>query len=350
MLTENCAKLEIKSGAVIPYFLKCVLSTSIVQRQIQSHFIQTTIPKLGLERIANLKIPPIPSIPIQEQIINLEKHALKQRADKEAEAQSLLASIDGYVLAQLGIESFDAEDNSLQRRMFYTTANKTTGQRFDTFFHFPFVDKLESQVRQHHPRRLGEFILFMSGGATPLKDGGDLYYTEDASEGVPFLRVQNIQPDGLSLDDVVFINRKTHETSLKRSQVVGGDLLVTITGRIASACVAPKDFEGNINQHSVLIRTGDVETNRYLALYLNSFLGQKLALRRTTGGTRPALDYRSLRSIPVAFPDEKIRDHLIGFVNSIYQQAKGLRAEGRAIVERAKQEVEAMILGEESSR
>lgn len=76
-------------------------------------------------------------------------------------------------------------------------------------------------------------------------------------------------------------------------------MLVTITGRIASSAVAPEGFEGNINQHSVVIRTRNKSMSEYLAVFLNSTIGQKLAIKRTTGGTRPALDYKALIKIPV---------------------------------------------------
>ncbi|MCB0541072.1 MAG: restriction endonuclease subunit S, partial [Bacteroidetes bacterium] len=86
-----------------------------------------------------------------------------------------------------------------------------------------------------------------------------------------------------------------------RSQVKDGDLLVKITGvgRMAIASVAPKDFVGNTNQHMVVIRTGDRVVSEYLASYLNLDIVEKLATRRATGATRPALDYPALKSIPI---------------------------------------------------
>lgn len=130
-----------------------------------------------------------------------------------------------------------------------------------------------------------------------------MFYAQD---GIPFLRVQNILPEGLSLKDVIYINEETHNGFLKRSKVSEDNLLVTITGRIASSCVAPRGFDGNINQHSVVIKTENREISETLAAFLNSTFGQNLALRRTTGGTRPALDYVALKSIPIVFKPEMV--------------------------------------------
>lgn len=84
------------------------------------------------------------------------------------------------------------------------------------------------------------------------------YYVEKEN-GIPFLRVQNLSPTGiLEFDDCKYINEETHNGMLKRSQVKEGDLLVKITGvgRMAVASVAPVGFEGSINQHVCVIRTG----------------------------------------------------------------------------------------------
>ncbi|HIP49611.1 MAG TPA: restriction endonuclease subunit S, partial [Lutibacter sp.] len=125
---------------------------------------------------------------------------------------------------------------------------------------------------------------------------------------IPFLRVQNLSYTGfLKLDNCKYINKETHNNYLKRSQVLGGDLLVKITGvgRMAIASVAPEGFVGNTNQHMVVIKTKDRQTSEILAAYLNTDIGEMLATRRATGGTRPALDYPALLSIPIIF-DTKI--------------------------------------------
>ncbi len=170
--------------------------------------------------------------------------------------------------------------------------------RLDPFFYKTDLREVDNFVRSRARKKLGDFALGICGGATPLKSDGDKYYAQ-ADDGVPLLRVQNITEEGVNFKDLIYINRQTHQDYLARSRVFGDDLLVTITGRIASAAVAPQEFEGNINQHSVVIKTRGREVAEYLAVFLNSNVGRNLALKRTTGGTRLALDYGALRGIPV---------------------------------------------------
>jgi len=168
----------------------------------------------------------------------------------------------------------------------------------------------------------------MAGGMTPSITDQDKYYS-DENEGIPFLRVQNIAPDGFKLDDCNHINQETHNRLLKRSKVFGGYLVVKITGvgRMAISSVAPAGFEGNINQHLVSIKTKDFETSEIIAAFLNSDIGEMLASRRATGGTRPALDYEALKSIPIVFKPE-----IVALLKAAYQVKNTKESEAFDIV------------------
>ncbi len=182
--------------------------------------------------------------------------------------------------------------------IFLVTRSEVEG-RFEAEFYRPSIRLLENKVRAKSKKKLKDFCTRMASGATPPVTEEDTYYS-DIENGVPFLRVQNLQTNGeLSLKDVKHINKYTNDTMLKRSQVSEFDLLVKITGvgRMAIASVAPEGFKGNTNQHMVVIKTAQRDMSRYLARYLNLDMVEKLATRRATGATRPALDYPALKSL-----------------------------------------------------
>lgn len=183
----------------------------------------------------------------------------------------------------------------------FTVKKTDLDKRWDPFYFQPDLVKLEAQVKAKTSLRLRDFVRFKAGGATPLKSEGDQHYT-DAKDGIPFIRVQNLSTTGqLNLAEVKHITKATHEGMLARSQLSGGELLVKITGvgRMAVASVVPDGFSANINQHIVAIKTANVEESKSLAAYLNLDFVEQLASRRATGGTRPALDYPALLSIPI---------------------------------------------------
>lgn len=173
--------------------------------------------------------------------------------------------------------------------------------RLEPNYYRPSISSLEKKVRSLATKSLRDYAYSISGGATPKKTEAEKYYS-DSDNGIPFLRVQNLQTTGeLSLDGCLYINQETHNGLLKRSQVSEGDLLIKITGvgRMAIASVAPKNFIGNTNQHMVVVKTGDAALSKYLAHYLNLDIIERIASRHSTGGTRPALDYPSLKGIPI---------------------------------------------------
>lgn len=187
-----------------------------------------------------------------------------------------------------------------QDKIFIVKKSEIEG-RLEPDFYKPSIASLEKKIRLLSTKRLRSYAQSFVGGATPSKREYEKYYSESET-GIPFLRVQNLQTTGeLLLDGCVYINEDTHNGLLKRSQVSEGDLLVKITGvgRMAIASVAPKDFVGNTNQHMVVIKTGNSAVSKYLAHYLNLDIIEKITSRHSTGGTRPALDYPSLKNIPI---------------------------------------------------
>lgn len=142
----------------------------------------------------------------------------------------------------------------------------------------------------------GDVIESISGGATPLRANEDQY----TDSGIKFLRIQNITPVGFDFSDVKYITEIVHNNLLKRSQLAENDLLMTITGRIGtSAVVTDSCLPANINQHIVRIRLKQGINPNFVAAYLNSPIGLLLSNRSVTGTTRLALDYESIKKIPI---------------------------------------------------
>lgn len=201
-------------------------------------------------------------------------------------------------------------------------------KRLDPFYYIPKLIELEENVTKSKPHKLLHYAKSVSSGATPKTSESEKYYT-DEKNGIPFLRVQNLSPTGnLNYNNLKYINEETHNNMLARSKVKGGDLLIKITGvgRMAVSSVAPEDFEGNVNQHMVVFKTDSSDISHTLAAYLNSDIGEKLASRRSTGGTRPALDYPALLSIPIIYDNRilEITRAAVKKKESKERDAKGL--------------------------
>ena len=216
-----------------------------------------------------------------------------------------------------------------------TYRGETIANRIDSYYYQPKFRKLDQIVEgsRFDVFNLGMLINDISSGITPKVDGD--YYTD--SSGIPFLRVQNIVSPDIDLSDSKFIKREVHENLLRRSRLREGDLVFTITGRIGSVAVVPKNFEGNINQHSVRFHVKEQFLNieidpHYVAAFLNSNLGRSLAIKEVTGGTRPALDYKAVKSLKIIVPPPDIQNHIIKIMDAAHVQKKKKEAEASVLL------------------
>ena len=131
----------------------------------------------------------------------------------------------------------------MAENIFYTKFSEISSSRFDSFFYIPEIVELENKVKKVSTKKLKDFVISVSSGATPKKSIKNEYYSEDEKDGIPFLRVQNLTKYGkIDFDGLKFITKDTHQKMLKRSQVKEDDLLIKITGvgRMAIASVPEK--------------------------------------------------------------------------------------------------------------
>ena len=110
---------------------------------------------------------------------------------------------------------------------------------------------------------IGELETFIGSGITPK--GGKRVYV---SEGIPFIRSQNVHPDGLRLLNVAYVTLSMHE-EMKRTHTFPNDVLLNITGAsIGRSAYIPEELpKANVNQHVCIIRTG----GRLFPAYLSHF-------------------------------------------------------------------------------
>lgn len=326
------------STDVCPKYFVLVNNTSFVQAQLKQKAVGAIMGSLSHEALKTVAIP-IPPRQIQDKIANIMDEAYRLKREKEAEAEKLLNSIDDYVLNELGIKLPQIKEE----KNFTITFDKIIGKRFDPYSHQPKFEKACNALGagKYELRSIGELIVNISGGATP-KAKGDSY---TGPEGIPFLRIQNVTPDGISFEEMNYINEQTHEGVLKRSQLKGGDVVFTITGRIGTVAVIPKNWEkGNINQHMVRLRFKEEILPDYFAGFFNTDFGNQQALCLTSGGSRIALDYKAIRSLKIPLPSFQIQQQIAAEVKSRRERAKNLKAEANEILLKAKEKVERMIL------
>ncbi len=164
---------------------------------------------------------------------------------------------------------------------------------------------------------LASLSSLITKGTTPTTLG---YAHSDS--GIPFLRVQNIFSGQVNFkEDTLFIDSNT-QTALKRSQIQGGDVLVTIAGTIGRTGVVPHDApKMNCNQAVAIVRpTQEIERN-YLRHWLESQDARSQMLGSTVTGTISNLSLSQLGELRVPLPPLEEQRHIA----AILDQAETLR-------------------------
>jgi len=148
-------------------------------------------------------------------------------------------------------------------------------------------------------------------------------YVKYVEKGVPYLRVQNIKEFEIDLTDVKYISEESHK-KLKRSQLKPDDIVLTITGRVGTAAVVPKNLgECNASQEIVRIRLQDKTINpHYIAAYLNSKFGALLLERWQSGGSRPRTLIRNIRNIEVPIFSTTIQNKIVTIIQDAIKVKK----------------------------
>ncbi len=287
-------------GRFLFYWLKHPVFLSYVESV--SHGLN--MPRLGTE---SGKQAPFILAPLNEQ---------KRIADK---LDQLLAKVDNCR------ERLDRIPLILKRFRQSVLAAATTGQ-------------LTEEWRRDKNRSLeswktepGEKIFsFITSGSR----GWAAYYS---NSGAIFLRVGNLNHDTIELDleKIQYVNPPIGSEG-KRTRIVVGDILVSITADIGMVALVNEDIgEAYINQHLCLMRqTGEYQST-YLAYYLASPLGGLSQLSELQRGvTKAGLTLGDIRSVQIEIPelDEQIEivdriEKLFDFVDRLEARYQTARAQ-----------------------
>ncbi|MGL6051625.1 MAG: restriction endonuclease subunit S, partial [Aeromonas salmonicida] len=161
--------------------------------------------------------------------------------------------------------------------------------------------------------RLGELTSKMGSGSTPR--GGQSAYV---SEGIPFLRSQNVWNEGLRLDDVVYIDENTH-LKMEGTKVIPGDVLLNITGAsLGRTLIFPDSIkEANVSQHVTIIRLLIDELAPFVHLGIKSPLVQDLIWGRQVGMAIEGLSKRTLELFEFPIPPLAEQQRIVAKVDEL---------------------------------
>lgn len=126
---------------------------------------------------------------------------------------------------------------------------------------------------------------------------------EYVTEGVPFLRSQNVTGSGLDATDSKFVSAEFHER-LWKSSLAAGDVVVVRTGRPGAAAVVPPDLGPANCSDLVIIRPGEQVVSHFLAAFINSVARHQIAAN-LVGAVQQHFNVSAARRLELKLPPVK---------------------------------------------
>jgi type I restriction enzyme, S subunit len=147
-------------------------------------------------------------------------------------------------------------------------------------------------------RKLRELSAFITKGSTPTT-----YGFKWENSGILFLRSECVAENGLDLSQSMLISVKAH-TILRRSEVIEGDLLLTITGNVGRVVRVPSGLGSiNINQHIARVRIiSEHADSEFIFQFLSMSSVRRHFSSITTGQAYPQISLQQVRQLPVLLP------------------------------------------------
>lgn len=141
---------------------------------------------------------------------------------------------------------------------------------------------------------LGNISAFITKGATPTT-----YGFKWEMSGVPFLRSECVSERGLDMRQSMFISDEA-DNALRRSRVINGDILMTITGNVGRVVTLNGVGSANINQHIARIRVKDRNFDpRFVYHYLSQRTMREYYESIVTGQAYPQISLLQVRTTTV---------------------------------------------------
>ncbi len=315
IISSEIFYIELKPNTINAKYLEIYFNSRIGQLQFDKHKIGAIMGSLSQSVMRFLKIP-VPPKKIQQQIVDVYEKAYEAKQQKEAEAKTLLASIDDYLLNELGIE-LPKKDNSLSNRIFTTKFTELTENRFDPFYFLNCIKSKHSSIYKEY-----------------------------------------------SLKELAYINKGQSITS---SKIVKGEYPVIAGGQTSPyshneynyfkniiTVSASGAYAGYVWYHDYPIFASDCNVikskneNKCLTIFLYNILKVKQTelYNFQQGSGQPHVYAKDIKKISIPLPPPDKQREIVSHIKQIREKAKKLENEAKEVLESTKKVVEKMILGE----
>jgi len=337
ILSSHIFKVNLDTTKIRPEYLETFLRSQIGQFQFLQNNNGAVIPEISQTALKSIRVV-LPPSNIQNHIVSFMRSAYAQKKQKEQEAETLLDSIDDYVLTELGVEIPQQKENSIENRVFTATLSEVSGRRFDPEMYY--------QVYSLHTK-LYPMERFQ---ACVLINPTTVFYGCESDTSVTFVPMEKVSAEYGEADLSLC---KTIAGAKGYTRFRDGDLIwAKITPCMENGKSAVVD---NLETG---IGCGSTEFHIFRALegisihYIHALLRLKslrkhAALHFTGSAGQQRVSSEFFKELIIPKPPIEKQTEIADYITNARNRAKQLQQEADTVVEQVKERVERMLLAEE---
>lgn len=327
-------RFVVNTSLILPEYLFAYTQLPIYKKWIAAIQRPSAQPNINAEEYQSLEIP-LPNLDIQHYICNIIKNGYLTKQKKEAEAQKLLDSIDGYILNELGI-TMPKSDLNLKERIFFCNFKQATGGRLDPKFNNQW-QKLKS-LQCNYPKVTLADVVFNSGQYGANETAID--YKEGDTR---YIRITDIDDLGCLKEN----NKVTCKNTEQNYMLHKNNLLFARSGSVGKCYIHKRISEPAIFAGYLIrfIINAAIINPDYLFYYCNCSLYKYWVDTIQRPAVQANINSEEFRQIIIPLPPMAKQQEIADHITALRHQAAQLQQEGKEALEKAKQEVEQMILG-----
>lgn len=326
MFAGYCIRFRFRHSVALPKFIYWFTKTETYARWVATIQRPAGQPNINKEEFKTVEVP-LPEISEQTRLIAAMESAREMRRAKQAEADALLAGLDDYLLATLGLTSPPKD-----ARKVFAVSRSTLGSqaRLNADYFHPerilAIRTLEHATHDLACPRLEQVVNF-------IRD-------QIKTPGPNYLSLANVQSN---TGELVSTNEDvTGSCSVfQRGDVLFARLrpyLNKVHAAESEGCCSP-EF------HVMRVKNNDTLRPDYLAAILRSSLTLAQTRHMMTGNTHPRLTNEDVVSLVIPVPKPAIQETIAAEARRRRDEARRLRAEADSGWQAAKHWFEEQLLG-----
>lgn len=143
------------------------------------------------------------------------------------------------------------------------------------------------------------------------------------SEGVKFLRSQNVRAFKFDAKNLLYIPTEFHE-KIYKSRLEAGDLAVVRSGAPGTTCVIPDDLGDANCSDLVIVRPNEKLISEFGCIYMNSSVAQKNVKDNQVGVAQQHFNVGSMKLMPISLPTKAEQSEIVRRVHSLFALAEAV--------------------------